>query len=513
MIITNQYKNNYIILFIISIALFGCERNVGDNTLAQSKALAKLRCGSCHMFPDPSLLDKKTWREGIMPAMAEHFGIEVLQGNVYLPHKNSTLSIKEWQSITKYYETLAPDSLKSPKPSERINDWAVFKLKKPDPDSSQVAATIMTGINPENKKIFTSSLNYSALYEWNNRLKPSFVTELSTSAVDINFPKQGPFESIITCMGGMRALDNTRGDVIGISKNGKGPKINTHIEKDLIRPIQTQVLDFNKDGLTDYLVCSFGHNFGGLYILQQLSDKSFKKVSVREVPGSTQSIIVDFNQDGWPDIMTLFAHANEGIWLFINDKKGGFIEKNVLRFPPVFGSSSFQLVDMNKDGQLDIIYTAGDNSDYSRILKPYHGLYIFLNKKDGKDGSLHYEQSYFSPLHGATKAMAADFDKDGDIDIATIAFFADFKTKPYDTFTYFENETKTGLNFKAHNIPINEKGRWICMDVNDYDGDGDVDIVLGNYSKGFMNQENFKPDWDVHLPFVVLQNAFIMVKD
>ncbi len=94
MIITNFYKNNYIILFIISIALVGCERNVGDNTLAQSKALAKLRCGSCHMFPDPSLLDKKTWREGIMPAMAEHFGIEVLQGNVYLPHKNSTLSIK-----------------------------------------------------------------------------------------------------------------------------------------------------------------------------------------------------------------------------------------------------------------------------------------------------------------------------------------------------------------------------------------------------------------------------------
>ncbi|WP_170982804.1 FG-GAP-like repeat-containing protein [Dyadobacter frigoris] len=508
----NQYKNNYILLFLFLIVSSGCERNVGDNTRAQSEALAKLRCGSCHMFPNPALLDKKTWREGILPAMAEHFGIEVLQGNVYLPHKNSTLSIREWQSIIRYYETLAPDSLKSVESFEKITDWATFRLKTPDPDLSQVSATIMTGINPENKKIFTSSLNHSALYEWNSKLKPSLVTELSTAAVDITFPKQGSFESIITCMGGMRALDNTKGDVIGISKNGSGSKGKINIAENLIRPIQTRPLDFNKDGLTDYLVCSFGHNFGGLYLLQQRADKSFKKVSVREVPGATQSVIVDFNNDGWPDIMTLFAHANEGIWLFINDKKGGFVERNILRFPPVFGSSSFQLIDINKDGRLDIIYTAGDNSDYSRILKPYHGLYIFLNKSDGNNGSFHFEKSYFFPLNGATKAMAADFDNDGDIDIATIAFFANFKSKPYDTFTYFENETKTGLKFKAHNIPIYEKGRWICMDVNDYDGDGDMDIVLGNYSKGFMNQENFKPDWDVHLPFVVLENL-IIVKD
>ncbi|WP_159470859.1 VCBS repeat-containing protein [Dyadobacter sp. 3J3] len=511
MLITNTSKNIYIFFSLIFVVSTGCERNVGDNTLAQSEALAKLRCTSCHMFPDPSLLDKKTWRDGIMPAMAEHFGIEVLQGNVYLPHKNSTLSIKEWHGILRYYETLAPDSLKPETSQDKISDWAVFKLKTPDPDSSQVAATIMTGINPKEKKIFTSSLNYSALFEWNTLLKPSLVTELSTSAVDINFPEHGPFESIITCMGGMRALDNTKGDVIGITDK-KGSQ-NVNIAKDLIRPIQTQVLDYNKDGLTDYLVCSFGHNFGGLYILQQLPDKSFKRVTVREVPGSTQSVIVDFNKDGWPDIMTLFAHANEGIWLFINDKKGGFVEKNILRFPPVFGSSSFQLIDINKDGRQDIIYTAGDNSDYSRILKPYHGLYVFLNKEGKNKGSFHFEKSYFSQLNGATKAMAADFDKDGDIDIATIAFFSDFKSKPYDTFTYFENETKTGLKFKAHSIPISDKGRWICMDVNDYDGDGDMDIVLGNYSKGFMNQENLKPDWNVHLPFVVLQNTVVMVKD
>jgi hypothetical protein len=192
---------------------------------------------------------------------------------------------------------------------------------------------------------------------------------------------------------------------------------------------------------------------------------------------------------------------------FLNDQKGGFKEENILRFPPVYGSSSFQLTDMNKDGKLDIVYTAGDNSDYSRILKPYHGVYIYLNKGDLNGGNSKFEKSGFYPVHGATKVIAKDFDLDGDIDLATIAFFADFKDNPSESFIYFEqNSTRTFPDFTPHTLSLYQYGRWICMDAEDMDGDGDVDIVLGNYSKGFLNQENFKPNWNEHLPFVILEN-------
>jgi hypothetical protein len=272
----------------------------------------------------------------------------------------------------------------------------------------------------------------------------------------------------------------------------------------LRRPLHTSTVDFNRDGKTDYVVSAFGHNQGGLYAFIQNKKGGFEKHPVREMAGATQSVTGDFNGDGWPDIIALFAHADEGIWLFANNQKGGFTEKNLLHFPPVYGSSSFQLADFNRDGLPDILYTAGDNSDYSRILKPYHGIYIFLNK-----GNLQFEQSWFDPVNGATKAMAADFDSDGDLDIASIAFFADLRDKPGEKFLFFRNEHSAAgnaLRFQPFSPPITRNGRWICMDVNDWDGDGDADIVLGNYSKGFLNQEEVKADWNVYLPFLVLEN-------
>ena len=165
------------------------------------------------------------------------------------------------------------------------------------------------------------------------------------------------------------------------------------------------------------------------------------------------------------------------IVLFENDGKGNFREKKLLSFSPLQGSSSFQLADMNKDGILDIIYTCGDNADYSVVLKNFHGVYIYTGDKEGN-----YTQSYFYPMNGAYKAMADDFDKDGDMDIAAISFFADYEKQPDEGFLYFE---QTGnLKFKVKTHEHTHKGRWLTMDIGDIDKDGDTDILLGNFSQG-----------------------------
>ena len=178
---------------------------------------------------------------------------------------------------------------------------------------------------------------------------------------------------------------------------------------------------------------------------------------------------------------------------------GKFKEDRILRFPTINGSSYFELADFNNDGFEDIVYTCGDNADNSPVLKPYHGVYIYLN-----DGKNNFIQKYFYPINGCYKAIARDFDKDGDLDIATISYFPDSENQPEEGFVYFENKGG-GLNFTPSSSQSLTKGRWLTMNVGDYNQDGYLDLIFGNFSllKPIVKSEK---DWKKGPPFMVLTN-------
>jgi FG-GAP-like repeat len=106
-------------------------------------------------------------------------------------------------------------------------------------------------------------------------------------------------------------------------------------------------------------------------------------------------------------------------------------------------------------------------------LKPYHGVRVFLN-----DGQNHFTEKYFFRAHGTIKATAADFDNDGDLDIAAIAFFPDFTKTPHKSVVFLKNEGN--WRFSAYASPKTDLGRWMVMEVCDYDQDHKTDIVLGS---------------------------------
>jgi hypothetical protein len=235
-----------------------------------------------------------------------------------------------------------------------------------------------------------------------------------------------------------------------------------------------QLADFNGDGENDFLLCEYGYEAGQLV---WVDGKSKKRHLLKNQAGARNVIIKDYTGDGKPDLLVLMAQAREGVSLFINKGMGAFVEKPILQFDAVWGSSYMEVADMNKDGADDIIISNGDNADYSITKKAYHGVHIYLN-----DQKNNFKEAYFYPLYGATKTVAQDFDKDGDLDLASIAFFTENEKGKNESFVYFQNQGN--LQFKTSNLNNPSDAQYMTLDTGDYDKDGDLDIVVGNYQFG-----------------------------
>lgn len=502
----------FVFLISGSVLFNGCHSKSGSSfkqtgdTIADGKALVQQYCTSCHELVPTDAITKNVWRYHALPTMSHFLKISTYSIVNYYKKPTDTggIALQDWQVIVAYYMKTAPDTLiPAKRPVALINDWAGFTLKKPD-STKYVDYTTMLNVDPATKKLYTSDITKLKLFEWDKDFKSHPIAELPSPAVNAAFTTdaKGNRQAIVSCIGQILPMDFPNGRIVKVDLGDKsGNEKPALVQSDLGRPVQTVTGDFNKDGLTDLVVLAQGQYVGGVYLLKQNPDHTYTQSNISDKPGAAQALVGDFNNDGWPDLMVLYGGGDEGLWLYTNDHKGGFTSRNLLRFPPVYGSSSFQLADLNHDGKPDLIYTCGYNYKDSRILKPYHGLYIFTNQ-----GDWNFKQSYFYPINGCTKAIAADFKGNGTLDIATIAFFADMKNNPGEEFIYFEQDKP--MSFKPHAIPVSKLGRWMCMDVADINGDGKPDIILGNYGEGFMFQRGYKPFWNTHLPFIVLQNNF-----
>jgi len=495
------------LIFLLFISCNDFQKNkshqkVSNESIKAGKKLAAQYCGSCHLLPDPSLLDTKSWEIGVLPEMGPRLGIFYYGFQQYPSFRNDlnvdknyyparpVISLEDWQHIIDYFAATSPDSLLPAKKSLPIEtNEKLFRAIRPSFDYNMPTVSYVK-IKPG--QLIMCDAFAKKLFVLNNKIQLTDSLKTNGPVTDV-IEDSGKF---ILCNTGVLHPNNGKfGTIESITLNNR-LKTDT-LFKNLMRPVQLTYSDLNKDGKEDFLVCEFGNLPGELSWLER-TDTAYVRHVIRAAPGAIKTYIDDYNHDGLPDIWTLFAQGDESVFLFTNKGNGAFEAKQVLRFLPSYGSSYFELDDFNKDGFPDIVYTCGDNADYSPVLKPYHGVYIFLN-----DGKNNFAQKYFFPLNGCYKAIAKDFDNDGDLDIATISFFADYAHHPEEGFVYLKNEGD--LKFQPYSLPEAKYGRWLTMDAGDFDGDGKPDLMLGNFS---LMDPIFKAsiDWKKQPPFLLLKN-------
>jgi hypothetical protein len=432
---------------------------------SRGKELSQKYCVGCHIYPGPELLDRSTWEHGTMPFLRSRLGLD--QFNPLDPGQKAVLD--EWALIWKYYLEAAPEKPLPQGPRAKIQmGLKQFSVTNPQYRPGKRFVTF-TQIDPAARQIYAGNAETKSLDVLDSGGKVLSSVTLDSPPVGLTYRSNGWYATLI---GRVPPHDQRLGKLVLLEKSGNAFSKRSDVLVDLPRPTDCSFGDLNGDGREDIVVSGFGNISGELTWHENRTGGQYIPQVILGRPGAVRTELFDFDKDGRLDILVLMAQAKEGLYMLLNDGNGTFAELPILEQHPVWGYSGFQLIDFNRDGFLDLLTTNGDNGEYASCLKNYHGIRLYLNDK-----RYQFKEAFFYPLNGAFKAIAADFDQDGDLDIAAISYFPDYEGSPEESFVYLENQGS--LKFEAFSFPDSAMGRWLVMDAGDVDGDGDLDIVLG----------------------------------
>ena len=473
--------------------------------IANGEKLSMQFCGTCHVRPKPDVLTKVNWSE-TLPWMSYWVGItppekglenptgfeRVLEAGIFPP--KPMMPIRDWKDIVDYYIQTAPKELPT---NNRPNVSISLDLFEPIHPKNKFSTTVITvRVNHQEGGLWvmheaSNTLHrLDAEYQWTNKPR-KFASPASTFIRS----KDG---ILATLMGTFNRSFAPQGALVRFKEDAIESLAGT-----LHRPTDVLPLDLNQDGHEDLAVTEHGHMLGSVFWLEK-TELGYKRHTLLDLPGALNFASGHFNDDDIPDLVTLTGQAREAVHLFLSTSPGEFEHRMLLMRQPAWGYSHIEVVDFNKDSHPDLLITNGDCGEYEKYPpKPYNGVRLHLN-----DGKNNFKETFFFPQYGAYRAIAEDFDGDGDLDIASIAFFGRYDLSPNTGFVYLQQDKP--LEFTAHTLPASRSGRWLTMDTGDIDKDGDIDIALGAFNDG-PGQGNFPPQlnyqWEKNpVPVLILKN-------
>ena len=390
----------------------------------------------------------------------------------------------------RYMEAHAPDRLPAPErwpePSESPVKFSTYGLSVPDmPRDPVVSNVALVDFDGDGKvDVLGTEMKQGTVF-WGHVQSGSPLNVIATiphpdhvTMTDVD--KDGIKDLLVADLGRFLPGDHREGAIIWMRGLGNGKFTSMSLDG-LPRIADVEAADFNGDGRTDLAVAAFGwRTTGHIALLENqttnAAEPSFAPHIIDPRPGAIHIIPIDLNKDGKMDFLALLSQQYETVVSYTNTGKGdfSFVPQVLYAAPhPNWGSTGIQVVDLDKDGDLDVLYTHGDSLD-DGLVKPYHGIQWLENKGPGP-----FDAHDIARMPGVHRAVAADMDGDGDFDVVAGAMLAaesgvDEARLP--ALVWLE-QTKPGV-FVRHTIEMGFP-RHATLDVADIDGDGDMDVVTG----------------------------------
>lgn len=311
----------------------------------------------------------------------------------------------------------------------------------------------------------------------------------SNSALAVDIEQDGDLDLVIASQGPNKILLN----------NGSGEFTllqNSILDRFSYNSQDVAVADFNGDGRFDLF---FGNaadqsnqQINEFYINQ--GNVSFTNdIGLIPVSGiSNAALARDLNNDGFIDI--LIGNSGQNI-ILINNGNARFFNETGQRLPSRFDlTRDIEVGDISGNGFPDII--VANETDDNRILAN-NGSGIFLDQTGSR-------LPIITAIEETREVELADVDGDGDLDIyySNVRIF-ESGADPQDRLL-INNGQGIFTDVTSSQLPVKTSNTF-DSDFVDIDGDGDLDIVTGNFNGGiqvFINNGagTFSDDTENWLP-------------
>ena len=253
--------------------------------------------------------------------------------------------------------------------------------------------------------------------------------------------------------------------------------------------------DINDDGLDDFYIGGAANQAPTLFIQQK--DGNFEESQVafwQKEAGyeDVDALFVDINNDGLKDLYVVSGgneypkndfHYTDRIYLNQGNatfKKGAILNANRI------SGSVVKSADYDGDGDMDLF--VGGRHTPQQYPNPSSSMLLVNN-----NGQLVNQTELLSPqllqIGMITDAIWSDYDNDQDLDLMIVGEWMPI--------TIFENNNGNLSKVENENF-TSSYGWWFSIEQGDFDNDGDLDYIAGNLGLNYKYKTSSDKPFDVY---------------